>query len=98
MRKIMLPGPLRIDDSTKSNTLSSISLQPGRLSGSGILKLVDSLVDVFRTTIFTVLTQKFQKIFRIYSVPFHQKSQKFGFWYENSSNHFRTKLNRFYLL
>ena len=55
----MLPGHLRIDGSTKSNTLSSISLQPGKL----VLESVDSLVDVVQTTIFTVLTQKFQKKF-----------------------------------
>ena len=38
-KKTMLSVPLRIDESTKSNTLSSISLQPGRLSGSGLKKL-----------------------------------------------------------
>ena len=35
LRKTILPVPLRIDESTKSNTLSAISLQPGKLSGSG---------------------------------------------------------------
>ena len=57
----MLPRPLRIDESTKSNKFDFSATR--KAFGKRVLKLVDSLVDVVRTTIFTVLTQKFQKIF-----------------------------------
>ena len=94
----MLPGPLRIDESSKKKHVKFDFSATRRAFGKRVLESVDSLVDVVQTTIFTVLTQKFQKNFWIYIVPFSQKSRKFGSWYQNCSNHFRTKLNRFYLL
>ena len=82
----MLFGPLRIDESTKSNTFDFSVTR--KVIGKRVLKPVDSLVDVVRTTISTVLIQKFQKILLFYIVSFFQKSLQFGFWYPNSSNHF----------
>ena len=67
--------------------------------GKRVLKPIDSLVNVVRTSIFTVLTQNFQKKKVLFcSVSFFEKSRKTGFWYTISSNHFWTKINRFYLL
>ena len=42
--------------------------------GKRVLKPVDSLLNVVRTTIFTVLTKKFQNFFLFCSVSFFQKS------------------------